>query len=559
MKRIELLQGGSDIESTELRRLLFFNQGVPRLRIKNSNPQLDQFFSFIMTGLPAPPAKRTPPMMAMEKVCSHISRKVAHFLLPTLLQWKKRITNQAKFIWVDLASESVNPYLTFDAINSRGLPLSEFDKIKNFCILVASERGISLRAEEEWYKAITHLEDFGVSSRLEEATFISEAYAVLFNVKVSHDSVHAAFVGRFGALLKSSDAALENQLVAFVELWEPLAKSFGFITTATTRRSIHYGTLCSNGAGNWLNRLDNMQLPGITRVVLTVCHHRLPDPDFEQVVRACEIFTFRYYAVFGTRKDRNSVSILSLAHDVLMNGKGLDDVHRRICLWLRDHASLSKVIDELASGRAKYYHDRDMRGWSHCYYFLYEYELDNSPLGVAPLLWESTPEGKVNTQEHILPQKHRDGGWWESEWPNEAEADRFKHRLGNLTLTSNNSALSRKPIASKIFDPAAVHYYNHANATNSEKRVASYTNGHEWQRANILKREFDMLKFATKRWSLPCCSDNGDIVLPEEFKDIDPILSKITVAHPICVVCADEADDPEDEVIDEPVEDPNTI
>lgn len=556
-KRFEQLNGGEDIESQELHRLLFFKHGDLHLRIKNLNAQLDQFFRYMMIDSPAPPARRTPPMVSMEQCRNWIRQRVGTLLLETLLLWKNKIVNQAKFIWVDLASEGVNRYLTFDAINSRGLPLSEFDKIKNFCILVDSKRALNLRAEEEWYKAITNLEEFGVSSRKEESTFISEAFAIFFNQKVGQDQVHAQFVERFESLLTNSDPSLESRLTEFVNYWESLAKSFGFV--ATKRRIPHYGTLCSQGAGVWLNRLDNMELPGITRVLLTACHRNFSELDFESVTRACEIFTFRFYAIMGNRKDRHAGPILKLAHEVLLAGANLGAVNRRICLWLRDHAPLAKVVDELASGRAKYYFDRDVKGWSHCYYFLYEYEIGNSPQGVAPIPWESSGQGRVNTQEHILPQSHRDGGWWQNEWPEEAEADRFKHRLGNLTLTSNNLALGRKPFDLKLNDPGAAHSFSHPNATNSEKRVAHYSNGHEWKAANILGRELDMLKFAASRWSIPCCSDNGEILLPKEFKAADPAWEKIAINVPECIECAAEGEGLDEEQDDEVEDDPNTI
>jgi hypothetical protein len=74
-------------------------------------------------------------MKALDEVHRQISNFVDGLSVHELLNWKAKISNQALFVWVDLASAGVNRYLTFDAINSRGLPLSEFDKIKNFCML----------------------------------------------------------------------------------------------------------------------------------------------------------------------------------------------------------------------------------------------------------------------------------------------------------------------------------------------------------------------------------------------------------------------------------------
>jgi hypothetical protein len=556
-QRLESLNGGPYIETHELERLLFYRKGGLQLRLRNKNADLDNFFSYIITGSPSPPARRSPPMVALEKVKAAVSHKLAPLSASELVRWKHKITNQAKFILVDLARENVDRYLTFDAINSRGLPLSEFDKIKNFCILVATKRGLRIKPESDWYKAIQHLESFEVSSRADEAAFIAELYAAFFNERVVQGQVHAAFVEKFTKLLTAPDAALEAQLKDFIRLWEPMAKSFAFVATKK-RKSFYSRSLCSKGTEAWLDRLDNLGLPTITRTVLTACHYKLSKAEFEKCARACEVFTFRTYAAGPYRKDKHASHIVKLAHDVLVGGKVESDVLARICRWLKDLAPMSKFIAELANGKAKYAADPDVRGWSYCYYFLYEYELDCSPRGVSPLNWLEPGVGRDNSQEHILPQKHRDGGWWASHWVDAAVAEAFKHRLGNLTLTTNNSALGRKAFHLKVTDPSGSHCYTHRNATNSEKRVPRFTNGTDWLPANILQREYELLEFASRRWSIPCCSDNGSVPLPPEFAALGPNYASITVACGQCVAeASQEADHVEENFPDDSIEDDN--
>ncbi|MGG5811839.1 GmrSD restriction endonuclease domain-containing protein [Falsiroseomonas sp. CW058] len=146
-KRLEILDGGASIDSQELERLIFFRKGELRRRIQNRNPSLDQYLSFVLTGAPAPPAERTPPMRALDAVQNQAQDFVADKSRNELLTWKAKIQNQAKFILVDLASENISRYLVFDAINSRGLALTEFDKIKNFRILIDKIRNLSLQPE----------------------------------------------------------------------------------------------------------------------------------------------------------------------------------------------------------------------------------------------------------------------------------------------------------------------------------------------------------------------------------------------------------------------------
>ena len=208
---------------------------------------------------------------------------------------------------------------------------------------------------------------------------------------------------------------------------------------------------------------------------------------------------------------------------------------------------MSEVMNELANGMPKYKWDNTVKGWGYGYYFLYEYELANSPLGVSPLPLAHTEAAQKTTIEHILPQKHRDSAWWQNHWPDEAEADRFKHRFGNLTVTVNNSVLGRKPIHLKFHDPQAKHDFNHANASNSEKQVRQFTDGSSWTAENIIKREFAMMEFAIARWAFGCCCDNGTIELPLAFGQVDPNFSSIVVLNNECIQHIDE---PELESVD---------
>ena len=504
------------LEAKELERLIFYKQGgALHLRVKNSNDELHQMLKHLLTGDPQP-ARQTPPMVALKEAYEIISSKLAGESPTELQKWKQRICNQAKFIWIDLKSEGIDRYLAFDAINSRGLPLSEFDKIKNFCILITSKWALATKPEDAWFDSIVKLQSFGVGSRAQEAAYTALMFSVYFGKKVTEGEVHAKIVSRFHELLFKRNVAAETQLVDFVSTWSTFAHSLGLLATEDDR-SPYVGSLISVESRDWLLRLDHMELPGICRPLLLASHIRFSQDEFAKIVRACEIYTFRTHAVAGRRKDSNGVAIVDLAFRVFHSSATCQDVLAAICQWLRSDSEtrLPEVLNELASGKAKYYYDEDVKGWQYSYYFLYEYELGNSPQGVSPLKWRSERTGQMSTIEHIMPQTHRDKAAWERAWPNEAEANAFKHRLGNLTLTSDNRALGRKWIADKLSDPNGGYGYTSPSATNSEKLVVNYTNGAHWNNEDILTRELDMMKFAAVRWSLPCSSDLGFASLPK--------------------------------------------
>lgn len=519
MKRIKLLNANQPNPITnKIEELLFYNKNGKKLRIKNDNNNLNAGLLQIFFNQ-SHPITNCPPIVALNKAAKHIENKLSNCDDQKLANLMNKLINKAKFVWVDLNSQSMNRYLTFDAINSRGLPLSEFDKIKNFCILIDHTHALNTTPEDSWYNAITSLETYKVSSRNQEAAFIRDLYNVFHGVNVSQENVHEQLVKKYGILLKSKNQQLEIKFRKFIDIWHKYALSFGYISTPD-KTSTH---------PEWLIKLDNMDLPTIMRPLLTVSYMMYNQNDFKKICKACEIYTFRVHAVMRYRKDNNANQIIKLSKKVLLNNLPCCDVLSIICSWLDKFAPLKDVILKLADGEPKYYFDSNVKGWQHCYYFLYEYELYNSPQGVSPLSWGINKADKINSQEHILPQDHRDGGWWENHWPNENQANKHKHRLGNLVLTAQNSELGRKPFHDKLS------LFSGNNATNSEKVVHKYSPiGTLWLEKNILNREKDMLHFAAKRWSIPCCFDNS-IILLENHKDDQGHSQKIDVQNTDCI------------------------
>jgi hypothetical protein len=518
VEKFESISESNNQHCIDLSNYLAFNHEGKHLRIQNRNPDLDQFLRHLIFNEPAP-AGRTPPMNALEEVQSYFRRQVSTWEIDELVDWKLRITTQAKFIFVNLTQDDIDRYLAFDAINSRGLPLTEFDKIKNFCSLLSQRRpGLNLAPEQDWYGALGKLEKFGASSRAAESTFISEAHSLFFDQKTGQDAVHSDFVKRFKKLLTEDDQVLESLLENYVGFWRPFSESFGFLYCQN--RDQISPDMATSEARSWLVKIDQMGLPTIPRPLLSAALLKFGRSDFERVAKWAEIYTFRVHALAGRRTDTNKQAINSLAHAIYSQNRDINHVGSVLCGWLHEFAPLDRCIKFLCDGNAKYYFDRRMRGWPHCFYFLYQYELSVSPSGVQPIPWKARPEEQKGTIEHILPQTHRDNGWWEQAWPDNGLAESFKHRLGNLVLTNDNSALGQKSFPEKLDAAGGAYCYNFQNATNSEKRIRMFsTSGDKWEVSEILLREKELLLFALKRWSMGCADDSGTFTLPLEFKE----------------------------------------
>ena len=278
-------------EALELEKLIFIiKDGERMLRLENKNPSLDACFRHCITNSPYPSGE-TPPMKAMKKASEWAKSKFENMPEEECLIWKNSFIRSIKFSVVDLLTEKFDRFLTFDAINSRGLPLSQFDKIKNFCILINDVRRLDINPEENWYSALQELEKYGAGTRSYEETFIREMFNVFHDVKEKKENIYSEFAKIYGKLISVDDVELKIELTKFVNLWGKYAKSFGLI--AYTEKDNYEGSEYSREARDWLIRIDHMDKQAITRTILSIAFYKFNQEDFKEIARICEIFSFR--------------------------------------------------------------------------------------------------------------------------------------------------------------------------------------------------------------------------------------------------------------------------
>jgi len=506
-QRLAAIHGPDHAKVAFLTERVFLTLNDDRLRITNRNSQLHDYLSHVLKGVPASPAELTAPMVRMRDAAAHIRTEFHDHSEEMLEDMSTRLLDIPMVMMVDLtAGGSINRFLAFDAINSRGLPLSVFDKIKNFCLLLKDKRGMALDAQEYWYKSLVQLERFQVSSRSNENDFISELSSVYHGHRWTPSATYDAIVDTYEKLLSSDNAVLEDKLSNFIQYWPRYAASYGLITCNDITRKTHNTgeVLCSLKTEDALRKIHNMGYLGIARRILASAKFTgVSKTDLNRLVEACEKMLFRIYGIKNYRTDYLSSEINRMSGQLLHERASIEDSVTEIAEYLSDSCSIESMLRFLTNDEPKYSYAKGYKGWDHCYYFLYEYEIHHSAPGIPVCEWASGKEAKLSTQEHILPQTHRDGGWWEKHWPDEAEANAFMHRLGNLVLTRSNSSLGRKEIEKKIEDSGAVHYYRHSQSTSTERKIPEFTDGATWRQPEILRRELTMVQWARERWALP--------------------------------------------------------
>lgn len=498
------------VESKELERLFSFYQQGQKLRVENENKDINEFMRqlLVIDGLKNKPNLVTPPMRRIQDAFDFIKAKLeAIDNKDKLIDLKNKLCNQALVIDVDLSDAQVDRYLTFDAINSRGLELTEFDKIKNFSILLNERQKLELEPDGEWYASITNIESFKIGTRTYENAFIAELFSVFHGFSASNSDVHDKFVKEYKTLLDGVNNKKANSLKNFISLWEDYSKSFAFVNSSNELKRTFIGKCCSKEAFDELLKLDRLNYRGITGSILVASHYSFSFEDFSKVAKACEIYTFRMHGICRYRVDKNSKAILKLSHQILVGKIEVEDVLKQIALWLSNDSSMAVCVEKLAST------DLNYKNWTLTYYFLYEFEMS---LSVQPTLpWAETDHKKFESIEHILPQNSRTAEWWKIHWPEELVAEKWSHRLGNLVLTNGNSILARKSIDKKLYDEDASYYYKHNNSTNAEKQIQNYTNGSIWQETQILTREISLLEFFVHRWAFEYIQSGLEVTVYE--------------------------------------------
>jgi hypothetical protein len=119
-----------------------------------------------------------------------------------------------------------------------------------------------------------------------------------------------------------------------------------------------------------------------------------------------------------------------------------------------------------------------------------------------------------------LPNSHVQ--YWSNTWPIEDTADRWKNRLGNLTLTENNQSnvhLYTYNITNKCRTNPN---YTYDAGRHIERRVVNiatmFSTSERWEKLEILLHELHYSRNLVKLWSLPCDCDLEDFTLTDDSK-----------------------------------------
>ena len=353
-------------------------------------------------------------------------------------QLTETLAGRLVVVAIDLTGDD-DAQLIFETLNDRGTPLLKADLIKNWVF----RRGKKLDVDvDRWSRTIW--EDFDADWWREEITqgrmsrsrvdiFLHYWLTMRLRDEVKQEFVFRTFTDYAEPLMPDADSA--EAFLTELRRDADTYRDFGALAMSTP-------------AGRFRTRvIEAMELAATTPIFLYVIsqNHNLPDTQIEIGLAALESWVVRRTLLQLTSKDMNKLIVALLKALASTPADQVGDEIRRFLSQqtapTREWPSDSTLKSDLPT--QKIYGNIKQGRIAVVLAAVEEYKRALSNLYGSVTL----PSGL--TIEHVLPQKWRQ--YWKASPPltpeQEAERDKFVHRLGNLTLVNQalNSSLSNRP------------------------------------------------------------------------------------------------------------------
>ena len=354
--------------------------------------------------------------------------------------------------------------IVFETMNNRGLPLTQIDKVKNYLVF------LSAKLHDD--KLASHINDvFGNifkemmrinSTPTQENDILRYSYIIYRGINES--DIHA----QIKTDLKKDSK--KDEIIHYVDFLLKVVKLYSQI-----KRNEFSNVKVKNIVKKivWLGSDTNF-IP-----LLISLFNRYEEIELLETLRTLEIFSFRVYKI-GNRKAQAAQTILhKLAYGTYSQTTKLEQIKDS----LRDNEYATLQNFKLALQSVNFANDQDSGEIS---YFFFEYECylhqqkkSDFPLIAFNKFCEDFGTKKISV-EHIEPQA-----------PSNREPSKSLHKLGNLTITYDNSALSNKEfnVKKEIYKKSKLMVEH------------DITQHKTWDHEQIDARNKELIQFAIKHWA----------------------------------------------------------
>ena len=445
--------------SNEIKETLIKADKASQLLLQTNHDADDYFATYIREGAYENPEKATTLagkqlLMAMTECERFVKdwRDGGTSLVELIAHLRNRLT----FIFHEIADESM-VYTVFEVLNSRGLDVSWFDRLKSMLMAIVFET--DNENKEEIIKQVH--------------TLWGDVYDIIgLRMGLSNESL------RFTATLYSDDElsrplGAEQAAIALRNKAENDLEEVIRVTQRLKSVTKAVDELWENRRLNAVTRIQQ------ARLVATAVNLRddLQSSDKELILRQWEKVTFRIYGML--KKDaRTAVGEYSrLAWNITNRNLSTEDVIDEL-KQIGKKFPINEVIEELGKEINSY------EGWGdELRYFLHRYEEHLTEQAGQPFenehwnhIWAVSTSESI---EHIMPQSSKKG---------------YVHYLGNLLLLPPK-------LNSKLGDKQPKEKEKAYRATGMRIAVKAADQVKEgWNEKKVLAREGELLEWAKQEW-----------------------------------------------------------
>ncbi|MDE2940826.1 MAG: DUF262 domain-containing HNH endonuclease family protein [Chloroflexota bacterium] len=473
------------------------------------------FQSYILDGDHAFQASNAAHMRlrdAQSQIRNHIYQHISGLDGTERIDWLRdfqaKVTQRLGFTQF-IVDDEAEVGVIFEVMNDRGKLLTDLEKVKNYLLYVGSTVGfdnpIADEVNEAWSHIFGQLMSAGLTRPDYEDQLLRVHWLSHYNPQKKNWEGAKSIRQRFDLRAyrdRGQDLVrdvleytrtLRACVVPLCDAYQPQRQS--------AFAAFHSGP-AKSGAVAWGTRLRRTNTLATFLPLLLAVRARWPEDaaTYLEFVRLSEVFAFRVYRFIGARADYGESALYRLAHNVARGTESFEGAMGRFKLELYSRCSDEKFHVALSEGneliQAAY-------GKRYLRYFLYEYEthLADTKKTEPRVSWEEIQrEDLRDTIEHVLPQTIDGQRYWRSRFCDHGGEvhERYKHDLGNLTLTKWNPHYGNKSFPEKRGSLGQETEYCYAKAPFfSEQELAGWS---DWEPSSIDQRRENLLAWAKERW-----------------------------------------------------------
>lgn len=464
LKQLSLILGPKNKKekklADELQELLVKPDGDELLLLQTNHDSSHYFSDFIRYGKTTASSKAKTAsdreiLLAIEECARFVDNWAKH---SSLIDLGALLKNKLYFLLHEIDDEK-SVYTVFEVLNSRGLPVSWFDRLKSILMGIAYElpsansKGLIENLRNTW-RDIYHVVGLRQGLSTEALRFAATLYT---------DQSISKVLGE------------EDSVNTFKEFASEGAAEINKISTWLLDVAEACDEVIKNKRTNAVTRISHTRL----LAVAINLHEDLDRQDKEEVLSAWEKVTFRIFGMLGKDSRTRVGDYTRLARKITKENLSKDAIIKEI-EDIGEEFSIGDAVNSLKKANC-------YEGWQEEFrYFMFRYEehlADQQGMKYSNKHWNKIwAADSTDSIEHIYPQSKA--------------SDEIKHRLGNLVMLPPklNSKLGNISPKDKIDA-----YKKTGLLINQRVAEIIETKG-RWGKTEINLWEKELLEWASHEW-----------------------------------------------------------